>query len=171
LPVVDVDVGHVWVDEVVPALAFAGGVETVFVAVDVEFVVLDGAELLAPEVPTGLVHHLVMNVAVVLPEVCVPVTVTGGVTVIGAVTVTGGVTAVGFELAAVFDELWVLAVPPLTVGSTLIMGWMLIAGWTLTVWMGLALWLALYRSIRPNDRNSCVLTLAWWLATWWTATG
>jgi hypothetical protein len=64
---------------------------------------------------------LVVKFAVVLPEVCDPVTVTGGVTV------------VGFELVAVFVELWVLAVPPLMVGSTLIMGWMLIAGATFTV--------------------------------------
>jgi hypothetical protein len=96
---------------------------------------------------------LVLKVVVVLPEVCVPVIVTGGVTV------------VGLELVAVFDELWVLAVPPLIVGSTLIMGWMLIAGSTVTVWTGLALWLALYRSMRASSLDSRVLTCAWWLAT------
>jgi len=53
---------------------------------------------------------LVVKVAVVLPLDCEPAIVIGGVTV------------VGFEVAAVFDELWVLAVPPLIVGSTLIMG-------------------------------------------------
>jgi len=99
----------------------------VFVEVDVEFAVPALAELLVPEVLTGAVHHLVVKVVVVLPVVCDPVTVTGGL------TVTGGVTMVGFELVAVFDELWVLAVPPLIVGSTLIMGWMLIEGATVTV--------------------------------------
>jgi len=102
---------------------------------------------------------LVVKVVVVLPDVCVPVIVTGGVTVMG------------FELVAVFDELWVLAVPPLIVGSTLIMGWMLIEGATVTVWTGLALWLALYRSMRPSALNSCMLNRAWWLAMWWTAAG
>jgi hypothetical protein len=99
-----VEVEHVCVVDVVPALGFAVGVELVFVAVDVELVVPALAQGLVPEVRAGPVHHLVMKVAVVLPAVCDPVIVTGGATM------------VGFELAAVFDELWVLAVPPLIVG-------------------------------------------------------
>ena len=47
---------------------------------------------------------MVVKVAVVLPDVCDPVIVTGGVTV------------VGLELVEVFVALWVLAVPPLIVG-------------------------------------------------------
>ncbi len=82
----------------------------VFVVVDVALVGHALEEPLVPVVPPGLVDHLVVNVAVVFPMVRDPVIVTGGVTVIG------GVTVGGFEHVAVFDELWVLAVPPLIVG-------------------------------------------------------
>jgi hypothetical protein len=123
--VVDVDVEvdvDAWVGDVVAELVLVVGVAWVFVEVDVELVVPVLFALPLPDVVAGTVHHLVVKLDVVLPEVCVPVIVTGGVTV------------VGFELVAVFDELWVLDVPPLMAGSTLIVGWMSIAGATITVW-------------------------------------
>lgn len=98
------DVVAVWFGDVVEQLVFVVGVDVVFVEVDVELVVPALGELLLPDVFAGAVHHLVTKLDVVLPEVCVPVIVIGGVTV------------VGFELAAVFDELWVLDVPPLMAG-------------------------------------------------------
>ncbi len=93
-----------------PDVVFAAGFDVVLVVVDVELVVPAPVELPFAEVLTGTVHHFVVKVFVVLPVVCDPVIVTGGVTL------------VGFELVAVFDELWVLDVPPLMFGSTLIIG-------------------------------------------------
>jgi hypothetical protein len=77
---------------------------------------------------------------------------------------------VGFELVAVFDELWVLAVPPLMVGSTLIMGWMLIAGATMTVWTERELMRLPDRPKRSCPLDSCVFARSWWAATCRTAT-
>ena len=95
-------------EAVVSELVVVGGDEfpvvEVVVEVDVPLAVPALADPPVPEPFEGAVHHLVMKVAVVLPVECDPVTVTGGFTV------------VGFELVAVFDELCVLAVPPLIVG-------------------------------------------------------
>jgi hypothetical protein len=112
LPAADVDdevvVDAAWPDDVVSEPAAVPGAPVPLVEVDddvdVELPVAALADSPAPEPPTGAVHHLVIKVAVVFPEVC------------DALEVTGWVTVVGLELVAVFEELWVLAVPPLMVG-------------------------------------------------------
>jgi hypothetical protein len=59
---------------------------------------------------SGVDDHLVVYALVVLPFICDPDAETDVAVGVGAV------------LAEVFDELWVLAVPPLSVGWTLIAG-------------------------------------------------
>jgi hypothetical protein len=88
-----------WLEGVEPAGVV---VADVLVVVSVDVLPVDGAA--EEEGAAGVEHHLVVYVFVVLPVVCDPEAETGVVEVLGTV------------LAEVFDELWVLELPPLTVG-------------------------------------------------------
>jgi hypothetical protein len=86
-----------------------------------------------------------------------------------------GVSELGFVFAEVFDALWVLAVPPLTLGWTLIAGWISIAGCTLMIAVATAL--VEFRSwpCLPDDIGVGLVARVWlavlsWPAdfAWWT---
>ncbi len=94
---------------------------------------------------------------------------------VDGVVVPAGVSELGLVFAEVFDALWVLAVPPLTLGWTLIAGWMSIAGCTLMIAVATAL-LEFRSCERPPDAIRVGVTACVWLAAfswlagfaWWT---
>jgi hypothetical protein len=94
---------------------------------------------------------------------------------VDGVVVPAGLTELGLVFAEVFDALWVLAVPPLTLGSTLIAGWMSIAGCTLIIAVATALLEFRSWPRLPDVIWLAVAARAWlaafsWLAgfAWWT---
>ncbi len=109
----------------------------------------------------GVVHQLVLEAVVLLPEVWFPDSVPAGERVFepagAAAVVVLVVELVGVVLAAVLDELWVLAVPPLTLGSTLIVGARLIVGEKLIIAVAMA------RSRRLPPRSPRPPIPCWWL--------
>ena len=95
------------------------------------------------ELGVGVDHHLVEYAFVVLPLVSDPEAETGVVVGTGAV------------LEDVFDELWVLAVPPASVGWTLIAGWILNVGSMVIVGVELAVAPPTIIFMRPIALRPC----------------